>query len=70
MRGAGRAEHSRILLVLELAFTCSATLPSTSNNKLDSQLAEHLRQSRPGGAVAIVLNADRRMSLNSTDDTG
>lgn len=56
---ADRAEHSRILLVLEFPFASAASLPGTSNDKLDSQLAEHLRQPCPGRAIAMVLDALR-----------
>jgi hypothetical protein len=59
VRPADRAKHSGILLVLELALTSPAALPSTSNNKLHPQLAEHLRQPRPGRAVPVVLDALR-----------
>jgi hypothetical protein len=62
-----RQEHSGILLILELAFINSAALPSASHNKLDSQLAKHVRQARPGCAIAMLLEgaAGRRMSLDS-----
>jgi hypothetical protein len=54
---ADRAEHSRILLILELTFASPAAFPGTDNNKLDSKLAEHLRQPRSGRAIAVVLDA-------------
>jgi len=35
----------------------SCAFPSTSNDKLHSQLAEHLAQPRSGRAISVVLNA-------------
>lgn len=54
---ADRAEHARIFLILQLAFASPAALPSAGNDELYSELAEHLRQTRSGRAVAVVLNA-------------
>lgn len=53
------AEHSRILLILQLALAGPAAFPGAGHNELDSKLAEHLRQSRLGRAVPMALDALR-----------
>jgi hypothetical protein len=58
-RAAEWAKQAGILLILEFPLTSSAALPSTSNDKLHTELAEHLGQSGPGRAIAVVLNALR-----------
>ncbi|HEY6252004.1 MAG TPA: hypothetical protein VI685_18770 [Candidatus Angelobacter sp.] len=53
------AKYTRIFLILELPFASPAAFPGTGNNKLDSKLAEHLGQPRPGCTVAVSLDALR-----------
>jgi hypothetical protein len=43
--------------VLELPLICPAVLPRTGDNELNSQLTEHLRQTRSGRAITVVLDA-------------
>jgi hypothetical protein len=59
LRTADWAEHARILLVLQSAFVLPAAFPGAGYNELDSKLAEHLRQTRSGRTVAVVLDALR-----------
>lgn len=54
---ADRAEHARILLILQFALANPSAVLGAGDNELDTKLAEHLGETRPGTAVAVVLDA-------------
>ncbi|HEY6250437.1 MAG TPA: hypothetical protein VI685_10790 [Candidatus Angelobacter sp.] len=59
VRPADWAKHARILLVFRPALIRPAAFPGAGHNELDSKLAEHLRQTRSGRTVAMVLDTLR-----------